>query len=70
VQTRGSLGRAVGAYARTARLPADLAAPVLVAYLAASGSVVGRHGGLARADRIRGLRYRAGLLARLLEAWR
>jgi hypothetical protein len=70
VRMQGSLGRAVRSYARGAWLPADLAAPVLVAYLAASGAVVGRHGGLNRPDRLRGLRYRAGVLARLLEAWR
>ena len=70
VRMHGSLGRAVRSYARIARLPAELAAPVLVAYLAASGSVVGRHGGLDRPDRLRALRYRAGVLAQLLEAWR
>jgi hypothetical protein len=66
---RGPLGRSVRTYARAAALPTELAPAVLTAYLAASGVVVGRHGGLDRPDRVESLRYRAGALAGLLEAW-
>jgi hypothetical protein len=69
VRRRGPLGHAVRLYARSAHLPFDLAAPVLAAYLEASGTVVGRHGGVARPDRVHALRYRARLLAKLLDAW-
>jgi Phosphotransferase enzyme family len=69
VRQHGPLGPPLRAYLRAARLPATLAAPVLAGYLAASASVVGRHGGLARPDRVVGMRFRARVLARLLEAW-
>jgi hypothetical protein len=70
VRLRGRLGRAVRSYAGIARVPVELAAPVLAAYLAASDSVVGRHGDLSRPDRRHGLQFRAGVLARLMEVWR
>jgi hypothetical protein len=69
VRLRGSIGSAIRNYAHAASLPPDLAKPVLTAYLAASASVVGRHGGLDRPDRVRGLDLRARVLAALLEAW-
>jgi hypothetical protein len=67
---RGRLGRAIRSYAGAARVPVELAAPVLAAYLAASDSVVGRHGELSRPDRRHGLQFRARVLARLLDVWR
>ena len=70
VGLHGPVGRALRAYGRAARLSDALAAPVLAAYLAASVTVVGGHGDLTRPDRVRGLDFRARLLAALLEAWR